>query len=293
MWTDGIPEGACLKMLKPDLKLTPQAAMAYQLNTSVFHEALAKAIGIEPHNESCENIYTWQIGSLAAKPGKRRNVFLTYRKEDSFCREIPKLCIQEKTPFVLLTFIRYDLPVATQRILDDFQIERFSLDEILEFKHDCKLELRSPFHNIWDGIIESVESEEKKKYSFNLPPETDWEDISIHFKDAHNVSIIVGNEKVELNYNEMGMADKRNGNPARNWLMLENFAKADGALSWKSSEASDENRQRKLRLCKHLCSIFGLKGDPIPWNKDAKTYVCRFKITPDTKSSIYHPKLRK
>jgi len=155
------------------------------------------------------------------------------------------------------------------------------------------MELLPSFDNIWSEIIESVEIEQKKQCSFNLPPGTDWEDISIHFKDGHKVSIATGNEKVELHYHEMGMADRRNGNPARDWLMLEAFAKGNGSLSWQSSEASDENRQRKRRLGKKLCSIFGLKDDPIPWNRDIKAYVCRFKITPDTKSSVYHPKLRK
>jgi len=212
MWSDGIPEGACLKMLKPDIKLTLQDIAFFQLDTLSFHAALSSALGIEPYNEACGNIYTWRIGSLAVKPGKRRNVFLTYRKEDVLCREIPKLCMAEKEPFILLTVCHYDLPSATERILKDCGIERFSLDKVLDFTYDSRISLCPSCMNIWNRIVETVAAEEKKQYQFDLPPGADWKDISIHFQDNQKISVTVtGKDKTELSYHQIGMFDRRNG----------------------------------------------------------------------------------
>jgi len=66
----------------------------------------------------------------------------------------------------------------------------------------------------------------------------------------------------------------------------------NGNLSWDSKGASDKVRQQKRRLVQQLQNIFGLETDPIPWDKKMKAYSCRFKIRPDTESTLYHPKLR-
>jgi hypothetical protein len=155
------------------------------------------------------------------------------------------------------------------------------------------MELLPSCANIWGEITESIEAEQKKQYQFNLPPETDWEDISIHFQDKEKVSITIGGrEKLDLLYHQMGMADKRNAKPNRHWQLLNALAAAGGSFLWESPEANEKFYQQKCRLIEHLCSIFGLKSDPIPWNKEAKAYICRFKIRPDTESSIYHARLR-
>lgn len=293
MWNGKTPEGACLKMLRPDLTLTPEDVKVYGLDTAAFHKAIAEAIGIEPFNSSCGDRFIWRIGSLAAKPGKRRSVFLTYRQEDSFLLDIPKVCMDEKEPIILLTFRHYDLPVKTEWLLNKYRIERFSLDELLEFKHDCQMKLLRSCANIWAGITESIKNEEKKQYQFNLPPGAEWEDISIHFQDKEKVSITIGGrEKLDLIYHQMGMADKRNVKPTCYWHLLSAFAAGNGSFPCESPAANEKIRQQKLRLASHLCHVFGLQSDPIPWNKEAKAYVCRFKIRPDTESTIYHAKLR-
>jgi len=287
------PEGACLKMLKPDLILAPADIIVCKLNASEFHKAIALAIGIEPYDEKNDDVYTWQIGSLQLKPGKRRKVFLSYRQEGPFTREIAELALSEKEPFIIFTFSHYDLPRETERALSNSQISRFSLDEILEITNDCQLKLLPSCSDIWGDIADFVKIEEKKQYRFNLPSGTDWEDVSIHFLDKHSISITVGGkEKVELLYNEMGMADKRNTKPTKDWHLLETLAASGGSLSWKSTKANQTFQQQKHRLIERLCSIFGLKSDPIPWDSEAKAYICRFKISPDTKSTIYHSRLR-
>lgn len=287
------PEGACLKMLKPDLCLTPADIIVYKLNIPEFHKAIALAIGIEPYDEKNDDVYTWQIGSLQLKPGKRRKVFLSYRQEGPFTREIAELGLREKEPFIIFTFYHYALSQETERMLSNSQISRFSLDEILEITNNCQLKLLPSCNDIWRDIAGAVKIEEKKQHRFALPPSADWEDISIHFLDKHSVSITIGGkEKVELLYNEMGMADRRSAKPTELWLLLKAFADQNGILSWKSGTASEKTRQQKKRLSKHLCSIFGLAADPIPYDKEKKGYVCRFKIRPDTESTIYHPRLR-
>ena len=287
------PEGACLKMLKPDLILAPADIIVCKLNASEFHKAIALAIGIEPYNDNAEGVYTWQIGSLQLKPGKRRKVFLSYRQEGPFTREVAELALSEKEPFIIFTFYHYDLPRETERALSNSQISRFSLDEILEITNDCQLKLLPSCSDIWGDIADFVKIEEKKQYRFDLPPGTGWEDVSIHFLDDHSLSVTIGGkEKVELLYHEMGMADKRNSKPTELWLLLRAFADQNGILSWESGSASEKIRQQKKRLSKHLCSIFGLTADPIPYASEEKGYVCRFKIRPDTESTIYHPRLR-
>jgi len=60
--------------------------------------------------------------------------------------------------------------------------------------------------------------------SFVTPPEATWKDGNIQFIDGHSVSIRVKGESGIYNYAQMGMVDKSNDNPTKQWDLLYSFS---------------------------------------------------------------------
>jgi hypothetical protein len=116
---------------------------------------------------------------------------------------------------------------------------------------------------------------------FPTPPDAIWENVSIRFKDGHTVSIKVKSVGGVFNYTQMGMANKKNGNPTLQWKLLEVFANERGILDWSSDEANPRNQKRRELLAANLREFFRIKGDPFKMTKDGKGWQARFLISPE------------
>jgi hypothetical protein len=79
----------------------------------------------------------------------------------------------------------------------------------------------------------------------------------------------------------MGMADRRNANPTKQWALLYSFAKGHGILDWKHSDASRKNQKRRESLAGDLQRFFRIDGDPIEYDAAHKSWQTRFAVEPD------------
>jgi hypothetical protein len=97
---------------------------------------------------------------------------------------------------------------------------------------------------------------------FNTPPGTKWPDILIRFLDGHTVSISVDGRTKRLTFAEMNMKDGRNGNPTRQWKLLELLAQNGGRLSWTTPGARPKLKKQVELLGHLLQEYFSISESP-------------------------------
>ena len=114
---------------------------------------------------------------------------------------------------------------------------------------------------------------------FSTPEGATWKDLTIRFTNGHTVSVDVLGTRGVFNFAEMGMSDKRNGEPNFQWRLLLELSVHRGELSWSSESANPANKKRCHRLRAALRDFFGISDQPIEW--DGSCYRTSFRVIPD------------
>ena len=258
----------------------------YELDRTAFDQAVAGAFNLmgEPHTENGLH-QTTRIGVYSPYAGFRFPVYLTIPLEpDDFHHIVSGLVSRTDEPFVLLA-PTHDLCTApTERMLASRKSAFIPLAEALDLAGRRKLRLR----RLLDDILASFRTvhlpapeDDGSMIFFPTPPDATWSDVSIRFVDNHTVSIRVKSETRKLHYAQMGMANKKNGNPTVQWDLLDNFAEERGLLDWNSRHADPRNQKRRENLARNLRSFFRIEGDPFRLTDDGKGWQARFRISPD------------
>ena len=60
----------------------------------------------------------------------------------------------------------------------------------------------------------------------------------------------------------MGMANKRNDQPTKQWELLQLLAEHRGELTWSDFGADRKIEHRRQLLARQLREFFGIEGDP-------------------------------
>lgn len=258
----------------------------YELNWSVLCTAIASALDVIPEDIAVEGLpVTRRIGIYSPYAGFRFPVYLTIQFEpDEFRRAVEGLVVREDRPFILLTPTREYYGPDCEKLLNQRSACLLPLADLFVLRDDGRFTTEKPFENILTGFRATVLPSPKDSGSmvfFPTPPDATWSDVSIKFKDGHTVSIKVGNAAGTYNYTQMGMVDERNGNPTKQWLLLESFATAHGKLGWAHSDAERKNQKRRENLTKNLREFFRIEGDPFRWTKDGSAWEACFAISYD------------
>jgi hypothetical protein len=99
-------------------------------------------------------------------------------------------------------------------------------------------------------------------YRFEILPGTKWSGILIRFLDGHTVTIVVNTKTERRTFAEMNMKDGRNGNPTKQWRLLELLARNGGRLAWTNSEANLKQKKQIELLAHRLQEYFGIAESP-------------------------------
>lgn len=113
---------------------------------------------------------------------------------------------------------------------------------------------------------------------FPTPADSAWSDVVIRFLDGHSVSVRVGSARGVFNYTQMGMANRKNSRPTKQWDLLRAFAEESGVLSWKSRYASRDLQKRREVLAQRLRAFFRIDGDPIEFAAGESGWRLRFQL---------------
>ncbi|MCK4415099.1 MAG: hypothetical protein KAY32_16325 [Candidatus Eisenbacteria sp.] len=114
---------------------------------------------------------------------------------------------------------------------------------------------------------------------FGTPEGATWGDVQMRFRDGHTVFVRVWSVSRVCNFTEMGMVDRRDGNPTKQWKLLEAFATERGILDWTSSQADPKNQKRRENLANNLRDFFRIEGDPFRLTDDGKGWQALFRIS--------------
>ena len=114
-----------------------------------------------------------------------------------------------------------------------------------------------------------------------LPLDTNWEDITIKFKDGYNVNIKVKDLKIDADYKQMGFEDTRNRLPNKQWDLLRLLALQKGELAWDKPGANRYVKKKKQLLSDTLKAYFQIEKDPFLPYKPQKAYKIRINLIPD------------
>lgn len=114
----------------------------------------------------------------------------------------------------------------------------------------------------------------------HVPSGTSWKDVSIRFTDGHTVEITVAGTKERMNFAELGMKDRRSGNPDDQWELLRGLSNQDGELTWASPVAHLDQKKQCQRQRAALRRRFGIQEDPIPYNRRTRGWRVQFHLQP-------------
>ena len=128
----------------------------------------------------------------------------------------------------------------------------------------------------------SSDVDRKHRFPHKLPRGTKWGNIAMQFLEEGSttnerfstrcfpyVVITVRGFKQETNYEEMGFADRRNGKPDKQWILLCLLAQLGGALKWIDPGSSPAQKKTVQALAKRLQEYFAIESDPFEPYGDA------------------------
>ena len=270
----------------PTFPLKKSDIALYELDRSAFDQAITGAFNLmgEPHSENGLH-QTTLLGVYSPYAGFRFPVYLTIQLEpDDFHHVVSGLVSRTDEPFFLLAPTRDLCTAQTEQVLVRRNSAFIPLAEDLDLAGRRKLRLRRPLDDILSSFraahLPAPENDGSTIHFLTLLAAS-WSDVSIRFIDGHTVSIQVNSERRVCNYTQMGMANRKNGDPTKRWKLLERFAESRGEIDWHSSHAALNVKKQKQELSKRLREFFGLDGDPIEWVKDTRGYYrCKFRILP-------------
>jgi hypothetical protein len=110
--------------------------------------------------------------------------------------------------------------------------------------------------------VASKASKGKGVSRFDTPAGTTWRGILIRFLDGHTVSIAIESRTERRTFAEMNMKDGRNGNPTKQWKLLEALAQNGGRLSWNTSAANPKLKKQIELLAHRLQEYFDIPESP-------------------------------
>jgi hypothetical protein len=265
------------------LELKRTDIVVYELKWSALGATVASALKAIPEDSAVEGLpMTRRIGTYSPYAGFRFPIYLTIQIEPGeFQRVVEGLVSREDGPFILSAPTHDLYGSECEKLLQRKKASFRSLADLLVCKDDGKLVTEKSTDAILadfrSALLPSPEDAGSMVF-FPTPPDATWGDVSIKFKDGHTVSIKVGNAAGTYNYTQMGMADERNGDPTKQWQLLQDFADEHGILDWSSSKADRRNQKRRELLAKDLKRFFRIDGDPIELTGEGKGWRVLFRL---------------
>jgi len=266
------------------IKITKADIVVYELDWSILGNSVTSVLSALEEDIPVDGLpMTRRIGTYSPYAGFRFPVYLTIQIEpDDFRQVVDALLTSEDGPFILLA-PTYDIcRPQSEKLLQKRKATFFPLSDVLVWDGNGKFIGARPAEEILADFRASVlpaSNDTSSMVFFPTPPDAKWRDVSICFKDGHNVSVKVKTAKGTFNFTQMGMVNRKSGNPTRQWELLSNFADGKGTLDWNSTHASPRNQKRREVLATNLKAFFRIEGDPFSLTDDSKGWQARFKIS--------------
>lgn len=286
--------GVCPRGHTAPLSLNATDLRPMRFRCEAFHVRVAATLPIEPDVRPGNAAGTWLLGTFRLGTRVCGRLYISYLMPGYMLECCSRLMAADNSPCVVLSphFDKTDENIRST--LNALPVTYVPIQEVIAVDRQCRPSLISPPHPVIQRFIREEIVVDKIAGGFPLPTGSRWEDIHLHFLDLHTVSCTVGLSHPTFAYQEMGMKDARTGDPDANWKLLLFLAENNGMLApaWSGNQISSRDRQKKRRLSAVLKQFFHLETDPFVFDCDHSAYIPRFKISPESRSTTYHRRLR-
>jgi len=274
------PEGC------PTVALRRSDILIYEVDLGRLGAATATALGAVPDDQGfADAALTHRVGTFSPTAGYRFPVYLTVQIEpEALLHALEKLASRHGEPFILVAPTHDPRSPTADALIETKRVCFLALAEGFQLGSDGRLCAAAPARDALARFSESIlpsREDDSGMAFFRTPAGATWENVSIKFKDGHTVSVRVGKVTGVYHYSEMGMADRRNADPTRQWALLYSFAKGHGTLDWNHPDASPRNQKRRESLASDFRDFFRIDGDPIEHDAESKGWRTRFAVEPN------------
>lgn len=114
--------------------------------------------------------------------------------------------------------------------------------------------------------------------SMPVPRGTIWSQVHIEFVDGHTVDVTVPGKRASVTYAQMGLVDRRNGRPDKQWELLEKFANGRGDFGWGVMANRGRLEKRVQELTLKLKQFFRLEDPPFKLHPENRRWRAEFKV---------------
>lgn len=268
-------------------RLDRSDTVVYSLDRGALDTAVAGAFGLFREGGSkVELPGTTRVGDYSPYAGFRFPAYLTIQLEPSEMENVVDgLLGRNEAPFILLAPTRDLCRSAMEDRLSRRKCVIVPLSENLVIADNGRFQSLRSIDVVLSAFRSAVLPKTKDDDGmvfFPTPPEAIWGDVTIRFTDGHTVSIRVLHKRGIFNYTQMGMVNKKNGEPTKQWDLLRAFAEERGILDWSSIKADRRNQKRREILASNLGDFFRINGDPIGLTDDGKGWRVRFLLYPES-----------
>jgi hypothetical protein len=187
-------------------------------------------------------------------------------------------------PFLMLLPARAQIDPVTSELLSRTKSRILALEDLVAVDDDGRWTGQRPAAELLREFRLGVLGEDSPAVPvirFPTPPGARWEEVSIRFITQHQVHIRVRGAADTYEHTQMGMANKRNDLPTKQWELLQLFAENRGELTWNSPGADRRHEHRRLILARELRSFFGIEDDPFDHLPRGRGWRTRFSIVPE------------
>ena len=248
------------------LELTKKDIAVHEIDVLKLCVAAAVAFGIDPVGDEVTGFQqTWHVGDDIPRAGYRFPIFLTIQTDRASLRDVAaRLCAATGPAFLLLVPTLQLTDMAMTDLLGRQQARVVALADLFDKDGSGKLASNDAARAVLTQFRDTVVPEKTgTPERFPTPAEAHWGDVGIEFIDGHTVSIRCQSESGVFNYTQMGMVDRRDGEPDVQWKLLSNLAAGHGQMAWNASAARRENKKRKQILNQRLGAFFGIEGEAV------------------------------
>jgi len=257
-----------------------------ELDRAALDAAIVETFKLIKELDSRTDLHgTTHVGVYSPFAGFRFPVYMTIQLEPADLGSVvDALTGRVDIPFILLAPSRGLCTAQTEQLLTNRNSAFIPLSENVAFAGNRKLRLLRSLDDILSPFRTANIPSPKDTGSmvfFPTPPDATWGNVSIRFKDGHTISIKVKSAGGVFNYTQMGMANKKNGDPTVQWELLRTFSDEHGVLDWSSNKADRRNQKRRENLAANLRDFFRIEGDPFRLTDDGKGWQALFLISPD------------
>lgn len=263
--------------------ITAQDLVVYELDIRKLHQAIGKVLSLQMSEATVTGLRkTTQIGFDSPLAGHDFPVFLTVQYSGGhYHHVVSAIAAQYTGPFILITPTDQFHSSTCRSLLETHNALFLTLADIVGLTDSGRPVANPSAKAILDTFHAAVLPVKEKHPPvdfFPTPSGSTWGDVHMHFDNNHVVNIRVKTASGTCDFSKMGMVNRTNGKPSKQWELLLVFRDGRGALTWENSQAHRRNKKRKQLLAESLQRFFRIDGDPFMYDENAKGWYALFQF---------------